>query len=258
LTYQAILYDAATPASVQGDVEWYQRKALERGGPVLELGAGTGRITLAISKGGTPIHALEANVAMLDVLIQKRTLLSASEQGLVTPVLGDMRTFELAEQFALVIAPFRVFLHNVTEDDRVRCLEQVHRHLRPGGYFAFNVFHPSLELMAQHAGALAGVWRWVNDYPLAAGGLLVRSEARKYDAVRQVVRSMHRYDEYTPDGTLARSSLHRLELAYLYPRDIHRLLTEARFTEIEISGGFEGRPFTRDTDELVVEARKPG
>ena len=37
-------------------------------------------------------------------------------------------------------------------------------HLLPGGRFAFNVFHPSLEYMARHAGALAGVWRWVGTY----------------------------------------------------------------------------------------------
>ncbi|MBW8713162.1 MAG: class I SAM-dependent methyltransferase [Acidobacteria bacterium] len=73
-----------------------------------------------------------------------------------------MRTFQLAERFALIIAPFRAFLHNVTESDQLACLRRVHEHLRPGGRFAFNVFHPSLEFMSQHAGALAGVWRCVD------------------------------------------------------------------------------------------------
>jgi hypothetical protein len=172
----------------------------------------------------------------------------------VTAVRGDMRTFELAERFVLVIAPFRTFLHNVTEQDRVACLDRVRRHLRPGGHFAFNVFHPSLEYMAQHAGPLAGVWRWANTYELPAGGYVVRSEANRYDSVRQIVHSQHRYDEYAADGTLIQTSLHRLDLAYLYPSDLRRLLTQAGFQEVTISGGFTGREFSRDADELVIDA----
>ena len=53
VTYQPDLYDAVTPASFQGDLEWYRCKALESGGPVLELGAGTGRVTLAIGRSRT-------------------------------------------------------------------------------------------------------------------------------------------------------------------------------------------------------------
>ena len=37
MTYQARLYDSVTPASVQGDVEWYRKLAVDSGGPVLDL-----------------------------------------------------------------------------------------------------------------------------------------------------------------------------------------------------------------------------
>jgi hypothetical protein len=68
------------------------------------------------------------------------------------------------------------------------------------------------------------------------------------------VSSQHRYEEYGPDGNLKRTFLHRLELSYLYPADIRRLLEKAGFRSIQIWGGFDGRPFEKDTDELVVEA----
>jgi ubiquinone/menaquinone biosynthesis C-methylase UbiE len=253
MTYDTSLYDAMIPASFQGDVEWYVGKARESGGPVLELGAGTGRVTLAIANAGVTIHALDANEPMLDAL--KTKLQRAPEmRDRVHVVHADMRSFELPERFALIIAPFRAFLHNVTEEDRLACLHNVRRHLQPGGRFAFNVFHPSLEYMAQHAGALAGVWRWAETRVLPTGAVIVRSEANRYDTVRQVVHSQHRYDVHDADGLLTRTWLHRLELAYLYHGDVCRLLSETGFTNVHIWGDFSGREFSNDTDELVVEA----
>jgi hypothetical protein len=101
---------------------------------------------------------------------------------------------------------------------------------------------------------LAGVWRWGGTYELPTGGYVVRSEANRYDTVRQAVHSQHRYEEYAADGTLTRTSLHRLHLAYVYPADIRRLLAQAGFREIKVSGEFTEREFSRDTDELVVDA----
>lgn len=258
MTYRPELYDAVTSGSFHGDVEWYRQKAEACGGPVLELGAGTGRVTLAIAEAGVPIHALDASEAMLHQLEAKIATRPEEVRKRVTLLAADMRTFDLPERFALVIAPFRAFLHNVTEDERLACLNRVRHHLRPGGHLAFNVFHPSLDYMAQHAGPLAGVWRWVGTFPLATGGYVVRSEANRYDTVRQVVHSQHRYEEYTADDVLERTSIHRLELAYLYPPDIRRLLSQAGFDSIRISGGFSGRAFSDDADELVVEAVSPG
>ena len=258
MTYRPDLYDAVTPVSLQGDVEWYRQKAETCGGPVLELGAGTGRVTLAIAEAGIPIHALDSSPEMLDALAAKLAARPQNLRDRVTPVGGDMRTFDLAERFALVILPFRAFLHNITDDDRLATLARVRHHLRPGGRLAFNVYHPSLLYMSRHAGSLEGVWRWVGNFPLPGGGFVARSEANRYDTVKQVVHSQHRYEEYDDDGALIRTSLHRLALAFLYPGDIQHLLARAGFTGVTINGGFDGRAFSDDTDELVIEATSPG
>jgi ubiquinone/menaquinone biosynthesis C-methylase UbiE len=254
MSYQPELYDLVTPPAIQGDVEWYCGRALASGGPVLELGAGTGRITLAIASAGVSIHALDSNNAMLDSLRSKLAVQSQEVKSRVTVVSGDMRSFDLGERFALIICPFRAFLHDVTESDQFACLARVRQHLGPSGRFAFNVFHPSLTFMAQHAGPLAGVWRWGHTHSLPSGGWVTQSEANRYDTVRQIVHSMHRYDVYGPEGNLERSSMLPLELAYLYPADIQRLLTAAGFRDVVIKGGFDGREFNRDGAELVVEA----
>ncbi len=98
---------------------------------------------------------------MLQALQAKVRELPAEVSGRVTVVPGDMRMFDLDQRFALIICPFRAFLHNVTESDQLACLRRVSGSTcnRPDG-FAFNVFHPSLTYMAENAGPLAGVWRW--------------------------------------------------------------------------------------------------
>jgi SAM-dependent methyltransferase len=257
VTYDPDLYDVVTPATLQGDVEWYCRKAQASGGPVLELGAGTGRVTLAVARAGVPIHALDASDEMLAALERKRQACAPEVRDRISLVRGDMRSFDLPERFALIIAPFRAFLHNLTEEDRLACLARVRHHLRPGGRFALNLFHPSLEIMARHTGPLEGVWRWAGTYEQPAGGFVVRSEANRFDTVRQVVHSQHRYDQHDADGVLTKTFLHRLELAYLYPPDLQRLLEASGFIDIHISGGFDDRAFARDTDELVIEAAVP-
>jgi SAM-dependent methyltransferase len=253
--YQPDIYDAFTPGTFAGDLDFYRTTARTRGGPVLELGAGTGRITIPIARDGIAVCALDASAGMLDRLRHKLGAEPPAVRDRVTIVHGDMRTFAIDARFPLIVAPFRTFLHNLTADDRHACLARVRAHLAPGGRFVFNVFNPSLTFMAQHAGALEGVWRWGGTFTQPDGGRIVRSEANRYDTVRQVVHSLHRYDVYGPDGVLTRTALHPLELAYVYQSELRQQLTSAGFNAIDIAGGFDGRPFQRDTDELVIEAR---
>jgi SAM-dependent methyltransferase len=245
------------PGSLQGDVEWYRRKAVDSGGPVLELGAGTGRITIPIADAGIRVTALDVEAGMLERLRQKAAAMKPDVRERISVMHGDMRSFTTDGPFALAIIPFRAFLHNLTRDDQLASLRSAHAHLRPGGELAMNVFHPSLEYMAANAGAYAGVWRWRATQKMEAGGFIVYSESSRYKTVHQRLESMLRTEEFGSDGALLRTNMMHLELAYLYPSDISALLAESGFELLRISGDFLGRPFERDGDELVVEARKP-
>jgi hypothetical protein len=85
---------------------------------------------------------------------------------------------------------------------------------------------------------------------------VICSEATHYDTVRQQVHSLQRFEEYDERGMLRRTALHDLRLGYLYPGDIRRMLGDAGFDQVSIAGGFDGRPFADDSDELVVDARR--
>ena len=168
-TYSPDLYDLAAAGTFHGDIEWFCRKAREYGGPVLELGAGTGRITLPAAQEGLSVHALDAHQGMLDALRRKAAALPREVSRLISITEGDMRSFRLGQTFSFVIIPFRAFC---TISPRTTSWPPP---MRPGtsgptGRLAFNVFHPSLRYMSQHAGPLAGTWRWMASYPLTEGG----------------------------------------------------------------------------------------
>ena len=198
----------------------------------------------------------EAGVTLVELMIGTVILFLVAGAAISLTVVF-MRSFALHKVFALVLIPFRAFLHNRTRDDQLATLRRAHAHLRPGGELALNVFHPSLEYMAANAGAFARVWRWRATRKRPDGGFTVYSEANRYDTVHQQLESMLRTEEFAPDGALLRTSMMHLELAYLYPADLTTLLEESGFELLRISGDFFGRPFERDGDELVIEARKP-
>jgi SAM-dependent methyltransferase len=255
--YDADIYDVMHPASLKGDIEWYCQKAVASGGPVLELGAGTGRVAIPIAEAGISVTAVDLDGGMLEKLREKVFALPPAVQSRIAVHQADMRKVRVNDRYALVIIPFRAFLHNLTWDDQLAALRCAFEHLKPGGELAFNVFHPSLEFMAANAGAYGGVWRARGTHRLASEGFVVYSDSSRYDTVRQRVSSLIRSEEFDKSGSLVRTHVMDLELAYLYPADITRLLEHSGFELVRISGDFSGRQFERDGDELVVEARKP-
>ncbi len=256
-TYDPEIYDLFHPLDAgDSDVEFYLDLARQEGGPVLELGVGTGRTLLPLARAGFEVHGLDTSNRMLEALRRRLAREPPEVRARVVVEQGDMRTFRLTTRFAVVQIPFRGFLHNVTRDDQRACLAACREHLRQNGVLTFSVFHPSLEFMGQNSGALSGVWRWRSERALPEGGRVTLSDCTTYDTPNQRLSSRLRYDRYDATGRVLSAHLHCLELSYLYPGDIRALLQEAGFVDVDIRGGFDGAPFNTDGQELIVRARR--
>ena len=103
-------------------------------GPILDLGAGTGRVSIDLAARGHEVVALDADPELLDTL-------AARAPG-VTTVTADTRSFHLGRAFALVIAPMQLAQILGGRDSRVAMLACVHAHLNPGGTFAAALAEP--------------------------------------------------------------------------------------------------------------------
>ena len=136
--------DMGRAAGAMDDVPFYVELAKEtaaHGQAVLELGCGTGRVTIPIAQAGVEVVGLDNAPAMLDVARRKA---AGAGAGGVRWVTADMRSFRLEQRFGLVIIPFRSFLHLLTDADQLACLSRVHEHLLPGGRLALNFFVQTL------------------------------------------------------------------------------------------------------------------
>jgi SAM-dependent methyltransferase len=141
--------------SVVEDVPFYVEEARSSGGPVVELGVGTGRIAVPIASEGIRVIGVDSSQGMLEVCAE-RAALAGVELDLR---LGDFREPPVDEHVPLVVCPFRSLLHMRTDDDCRQVLAAVRRLLQPGGRFVFDVFAPSAEDIEETHG------RWIEREP---------------------------------------------------------------------------------------------
>jgi SAM-dependent methyltransferase len=230
--YDAIarLYDPWSRSVVE-DVSFYVDEARQAGGPVVELGVGTGRIAVPIAAEGIRVIGVDSSAGMLDVCREAAELAGVAQ--LVDLRLGDLRSPPVEERVALVTCPFRSFLHLRTDADRLRALRAARRLLVPGGRFVFDVFAPSTDDIADTNG------RWLEREPEIFERADWDSRAR---TLTLSVRGPH------GEGTMT--------LAWLSPREWRELLERAGFEVLACYGWFDRSPYTGGEDSVWI-ARRP-
>lgn len=244
----ARFYDGAYAKlrSPSGDVAFYHALARETGGPVLELGCGTGRTLLPIANEGIACTGIDASPAMLAAFAAKRP---PANLDLVE---ARMQDFDLGDRrFALVTAPFRVFQHLYEVGDQLACLANVKRHLVPGGAFAFDCFKPRLDRIAKREEPETedGRFRDGDDE-------IVRTTevTREHAIQRQQVR-MH-YTRFR-DGQVVSRERSDFSMRWFFRYELEHLLARAGFAEVSLFGDFDCSPYGEDSQELIFVARRP-
>jgi SAM-dependent methyltransferase len=138
MTSDAVVWHDVECAAYDIDLPLWRELADDADGPVLDIGAGTGRVALDLARRGHDVTALDADpdlVHELKARARKRKLR-------VKTVAGDARSFELGHPFALAIAPMQVVQLFGGSDGRRSALASIRRHLRPGGLFAAALADP--------------------------------------------------------------------------------------------------------------------
>jgi SAM-dependent methyltransferase len=119
--------------SYGADLPFWRSLAGRQGDPILEIGAGTGRVALDLCKQGHRVTALDNDFELVAEL-QRR---AAGVE--LTAVLADARTFELGTEFALCVVPMQTIQLFGGTAGRGAFLKRARRHLRPGGLLAIAI-----------------------------------------------------------------------------------------------------------------------
>jgi len=219
-------YDFVVPYRERKDVVFFTSMARESGGPVLELGCGTGRILIPTAREGICITGLDRSPEMLRVC---RSSLDREPDDLhryTTLVQGDMRDFRLDAHFRLITAPFRVFHHMIEVDEQLSCLNAVSRHLEHGGKIVLDLFNPYLPYLYDKR--FLEIIEEEPSFTLPNGqDVSRRSRLLSRNLHRQIIEIEFLY-EWNENGQTRKQS-HRLPMRYFFRYEIEHLLARTGF-----------------------------
>jgi SAM-dependent methyltransferase len=223
--YDADAADMFEPAMVDPVVDFLAD--LAGGGAALELGIGTGRIALPLSRRGVRVHGIDLSSAMVERLGAKP---GADAVGVT---IGDFATVTVDGRFRLAYLVFNTIMNLTTQDEQVACFRNVAAHLEPGGCFVIEVGVPALQRLPPG--------ETVRAFEVAP----TRLGFDEYDVVTQILISHH---YRAVDGRLDVSSA---PYRYVWPSELDLMARLAGMTLRERWGGWRREPFTSASTQHV-------
>lgn len=232
------------------DVPFYQALIPSPTAAILELGCGTGRVTLPLAAHCRFIHGVDLSPAMIQLCRDKLAQANLPADR-VAVTMGDITDFHLGQQFDLIIAPFRV-LQNLETDAQVdglfRCIDA---HLAPGGTCVLNVFKPFMgpDELRTHWVRSGERLEW--EVPFDGGKLACYDRRPRVDEQRGVLYPDLIYRRYE-GAVLAEEVVLHLVMRCYWPETFTRLVTAHGFQIVNRWGGYAGERYGEGS-ELVLQ-----
>lgn len=195
-------------------------------GPALELGIGTGRIALPLVARGIRVDGIDLSQSMVDQLRTK----PGGDQLSVT--IGDFSNVSVAGTYSLIYVVFNTLFNLLTQDDQIRCFQNVASHLTDDGVFVVETYTPTFLYQLNN-----------NQYveTEAIGVDSVRLDVLRHDAATQVIEESH--VSLTEAGIRFNPVVQR----YSWPSELDLMARMAGLRLKERFGGWHQEPFTSNS-----------
>jgi SAM-dependent methyltransferase len=230
-SFDAKWADLAEPEVVDPIVDFLA--PLAGTGGALELGIGTGRIALPLSRRGIPVHGIDLSPEMVAQLEAKP---GADAIGVT---IGDFATTSVAGTFTLAYLVANTIANLTTQDAQVQCFRNVAAHLEPGGCFVIDVYIPELQRLPPGETV----------HPFAVTPTHLAFE--EYDVATQIAWSHH---YWVTDGRL---EVFSAPFRYVWPAELDLMAQLAGMTLRERWGDWRRAPFTSKSRRHVSVWEKP-
>jgi SAM-dependent methyltransferase len=232
----------------------------ERPERVLEIGCGTGRLTIPLAREGVcsgfTVTGLDTEAAMLDRAREHLRDEPEEVQRAVRFVLGDARDLSSAgpsaERFDVILAPYGVAHHFLTYEDQLAAWRAARDSLSPDGLFVVDLAMPDLASLAESQESSSRALDL--DACGADGRHLRRTVAQHYEATTQRLMLEFHYEVTEPDGCWYAYPSTFVMYVY-YAQELTRLFQSTDFTLERLVGSYAGEPYDSDAHQLIALAR---
>lgn len=237
-------YDAENADLVE-DLDAYLLLAERFGGPVLDVGCGTGRVALHLAGEGFDLTGVEPSSAMLDIARTKPGI-----EG-VTLIQAGAADFSSPTRFGFALLAFSTFQHFHTQVDQLAVLVNLVRHVRAGGGIALDLSNPVHFFRTDDVPALVHERTFTD----ASGCPVMQQSIVRADRAKQILHITWVYDRISEAGAVTRTVCEMPMRCYTAP-EMRLLLERAGFGSVEFYGDYEFNPFEEHSPRLFVVAEK--
>jgi SAM-dependent methyltransferase len=240
------------------DIEFYvslSRRLSPR--KVLELGCGTGRITLPLAQIGFDVVGLDNQPAMLHKAEERRLRSSAEIRQRLAFIEGDMRTWDAPAGFDLILIPCSSISHVLSLEDQLAVWRVCHDNLRPGGRFLVEVNMPN---MASFADSFSVPPRTpveidIDNLDESDNTRLIRRKTTRYLSHEQLAQIRFIYEKYQ-DGRGIETYIDAFAGHVFFPRELRLLFLSTEYEIEQTFGDYRERPLKPDSPLIIMIGRR--
>jgi SAM-dependent methyltransferase len=246
-------YDLTLGISGKKEIAWYLDKIHASGGPVLDLGCGTGRLSLLIAKEGFHVTSLDQSSGMLSLFEGKLKQESEEIRKRITISRQKMSDFSLEQKFNTIIC-VDSFFHNTSVAEEINCLHCVREHLEPHGRFLFNLPNPSCEYIQKCKDSDGQKFEERGRYTLDDGtGSILVEQAQACDELDQIIKTKLRFTRFSTQANKVDEEESSWVIRYIFRYEAIHLLSRMGFVLISLVGDYKNGP-VKTGSQLIFEA----
>ena len=235
------------------DIPFYIDYAHQCQSPILELASGTGRLVISLAKAGFDVYGVDLSDNMLEVC--RKAIHEQPFEQRVHLFTADMAHFDLARKdFHLAYIALRSFMHLLSMEEQLACVQRVYNHLQPQGQFIISVIAPDKEKLDRRPSNEFTVQR---EFDLPNGHHVQRKERLvQHDRANQVRHFEFKFEEFNSTGRLVRERVVPLKTRYIFRQELQIYLETAGFQIVNIYRDYNKTPYD-GTGEIIAIARRP-
>lgn len=232
------------------DIELWLALAAEAGTDILEIGCGTGRVTIPLLEAGFRVTGIDISPEALSIARKKVDETDFGEQ--VTLAQADMRNFRVPRtDFDMAFIPINTFMHCLTTADQQATLKTAYHHLRSGGWLVVDVYHPYPPALLEADGRM----ELAGQFSTADNHTVQWFSSRQLQLDEQIQQVTFLLDEIDGAGNLRRHTLN-FPMRYVHRFEMELLLTGAGFSVMEILGDYDQSLFYAESPRMIFLAQK--